>query len=258
MERTAVHFRTGSLLSKCYSGLTKDRTVLVIKDRQKRNTATNFRPITCLALGDELYEHLEEQNLLPDEKNGCEWNCKRRKTRSWDDLGGQQKNKCYDPTFLVSSNVYEYLALLKICCHCWKKYESMAGGIDIRRKYPWLSKCRRGMFQGDSPSPLLIVLTLIPFSVVLSKAKLKRFIHWSSESSEREQHKSCNGSRGYRAMNLEIACLSSPDYKCYALRDWVLRYTRHFFGPSSYSVQIAVGHRAPRTNARIITWQNKP
>ena len=30
------------------------------------------------------------------------------------------------------------------------------------------------MFQGDSPSPLLIVLTLIPLSVVLRKAKLKR------------------------------------------------------------------------------------
>ena len=38
--------------------LTKDRTVLVIKDREKGNTATNFRPITCLPLGDELYEHL--------------------------------------------------------------------------------------------------------------------------------------------------------------------------------------------------------
>ena len=26
---------------------------------------------------------------------------------------------------------------------------------------------------------------------------------------------------------------------------WFLRYTRHFFGPSSYSLRIAVGHRAP-------------
>ena len=31
-------------------------------------------------------------------------------------------------------------------------------------------------------------------------------------------------------------------------------YTWHFFGPSSYSLQIAVGHRA---NARLITWQLK-
>ena len=27
--------------------------------------------------------------------------------------------------------------------------------------------------------------------------------------------------------------------------DWVLRYTRHFFGPSSYSLRITVTHRAP-------------
>ena len=27
---------------------------------------------------------------------------------------------------------------------------------------------------------------------------------------------------------------------------WILRYTRHFFGPSSYSLRIAVGHRAPQ------------
>ena len=52
--------------------LTKDRTVLVIKDREKGNAATNCRPITCLPLGDDLYEHLQEQSLLPDEKNGCE------------------------------------------------------------------------------------------------------------------------------------------------------------------------------------------
>ena len=29
------------------------------------------------------------------------------------------------------------------------------------------------------------------------------------------------------------------------LADWVLRYTRHFFGPSSYSLRVAVGHLAP-------------
>ena len=41
--------------------LTKDRTVLVIKDREKGIITTNFRPITCLLLGDELYEHLEKR-----------------------------------------------------------------------------------------------------------------------------------------------------------------------------------------------------
>ena len=47
-------------------------------------------------------------------------------------------------------------------------------------------------------------------------------------------------------MNLEIACLSSPDYKCYALRfgfSGTLGISSA--GPSSYSLRIAVGHRAP-------------
>ena len=75
--------------------------MLVLKDMEKGNIATNFRPITCLLLmwklfigmmGDELYEHLEEDNLLPDEQTNARGtkdqllidkmvirNCKRRK-----------------------------------------------------------------------------------------------------------------------------------------------------------------------------------
>ena len=30
---------------------------------------------------------------------------------------------------------------------------------------------RRGIFQGDSPSPILLVLALIPLSIILNKAK---------------------------------------------------------------------------------------
>ena len=47
----------------------------------KRNIVTNYRPITCLPiimwtlltgiLGDEIYQHLEERNLFPDEQKGC-------------------------------------------------------------------------------------------------------------------------------------------------------------------------------------------
>ena len=79
--------------------------MLVLKDKEKGIIAS-FRPITCLPLmwklftgimGDELYKHLEENNLLPDEQKGCRRNsrctkdqllienmvirnCKRRKT----------------------------------------------------------------------------------------------------------------------------------------------------------------------------------
>ena len=49
----------------------------------------NYRPITCLPLmwklltgilGDEIYQHLEERNLFPDEQKGC-----RRRSRGTKD-----------------------------------------------------------------------------------------------------------------------------------------------------------------------------
>ena len=56
------------------------RTTLILKDKEKGNIASNFRPITCLPLmwklcigimGDGLYNHLEEKRLLPEEQKGC-------------------------------------------------------------------------------------------------------------------------------------------------------------------------------------------
>ena len=71
--------------------------------------------------------------------------------------------------------------------------------------------------------------------------RTQNWVYCSSERSERGQHKSCNASRGYCAKNLQIVCLSSPDYKCYALRFgfWGT------LGISSSRLRIAVGHRPP-------------
>ena len=60
--------------------LTKGLTTLTVKDKTKGNVITNFLPITCLpqmwklvtgVLADEMYAHLERNNLLPDEQRGC-------------------------------------------------------------------------------------------------------------------------------------------------------------------------------------------
>ena len=54
-------------------------TVLIQKDPTKGNAIGNYRPIACLNLlwkqltgitTDKLYESLENQHLLPEEKNG--------------------------------------------------------------------------------------------------------------------------------------------------------------------------------------------
>ena len=55
------------------------KTLLCIKEIQKGNLVSNFRPITWLPLiwklltgilAEELYEHLEKTNLLPWEQKG--------------------------------------------------------------------------------------------------------------------------------------------------------------------------------------------
>ena len=50
-----------------------------MKDREKGNDVTNYKPITCLSLTwkiftgipiDELYDYLESERLLPEEQKG--------------------------------------------------------------------------------------------------------------------------------------------------------------------------------------------
>ena len=63
--------------------MTTGRIVLLLKDKSKRNEVSNYRPITCLPLmkklitgiaADEIYNHLEENDLLPEEQKGCRRN----------------------------------------------------------------------------------------------------------------------------------------------------------------------------------------
>ena len=60
--------------------LTYGRTVSCVKDRSKRNAASNFRPISCLPLmwklltgmlSEQLYEHVDINDMLPSEQKGC-------------------------------------------------------------------------------------------------------------------------------------------------------------------------------------------
>ena len=62
------------------SWFTKARTVLSQKDKSKGNIASNYRPVTYLLLiwkllsgviADQIYGHLDQQKLLPEEQQGC-------------------------------------------------------------------------------------------------------------------------------------------------------------------------------------------
>ena len=62
------------------SWMVTGKTLLCVKELEKGNAVANFRPITCLPLlwklltgilAEELYEHLENTNILPWEQKGC-------------------------------------------------------------------------------------------------------------------------------------------------------------------------------------------
>ena len=201
---SAVHDGMSNQLNKCLHEdsvpvwMVTGKTLLCVKEIEKGDTVSNFRPITCLALlwklltavlADELYRHLEENNLLPWEQKGCKKgsrgtkdqllidkmivkNCKRRLTSlgvAWIDY-----RKAYD-----------------MVPHSWieKTMEMFGVAINMRRfisgnMKQWNTelmsgdqrlgnvKIRRGIFQGDSLSPLLFVLAMIPLTLMLRKTKI--------------------------------------------------------------------------------------
>ena len=72
------------------SWLTRERTSLLQNDTSKGNIASNYRPITCLplmwklltgAIADQIYAHLDQEKLLPEEQKGC-----RKGSRGTNDL----------------------------------------------------------------------------------------------------------------------------------------------------------------------------
>ena len=196
-----LHPRLQCLLQDCvYQGnvpewMVKGRTVLIQKDPMRGTQASNYRPIACLPMmwklltgimGDKLYQHLERNGLLADEQKGCRKgsrgtkdqllvdkailkNCRRRLTNlsmAWIDY-----KKAYD--MVPHSWILKCLEMVGAAKNMisvisnsmvhWKTVLTCRGTnlgqVDIRR----------GIFQGDSLSPLLFVLVMLPLTLVLRK-----------------------------------------------------------------------------------------
>ena len=198
---TSLHGRVATALNRCLcSGnvpewMNVGKTVLIQKDPDKGVAPSNYRPITCLpvmwklfsgVMSDSIYEHLDEKGLFPLEQKGCKrgsygtkdqlmvnkavlTDCRRRKTNlamAWVDY-----RKAYDMVphdwilrclqlFGVAKNVQHLLMASMAQCRVelWNGRKCL-GSVGIRR----------GIFQGDSLSPLLFVLSLIPISMVLRR-----------------------------------------------------------------------------------------
>ena len=95
-EFSSLHGRVRSQHKECLNSsfvpnwLTKGRAALLQKHKSNGNIAINYRPVTCLPLmwkllsgviADQIYRHLNQQKLLPEEQKGC-----RKRSRGTNDL----------------------------------------------------------------------------------------------------------------------------------------------------------------------------
>ena len=177
--------------------LTNGKTVLIVKDKDKSNKVTNFRPITCLPImrklltgiiSEETYKNLDEEKLLPDEQKGC-----RRQKRGTKDqllIDKMVIRKCRRRLTNVAMWWIDYNKACDMIPHSWiLKCLKMFGiasnitalmekavekwNVDLVARNDKLGnvRIRRGVFQGDSLPPLLSVLVLIPLTIILRKMK---------------------------------------------------------------------------------------
>ena len=174
------------------------KILLCEKELEKGNAVANFRPIMCLPLlwklltgilAEELHEHLEQANILPWEQKGCRKgsrrtkdqlltdkmtvkNCKKRLTslavawidyRKGYDMGPHSWiEKCMN-MFGVAVNVRSFISeSMKHWNTELNAGQSRLGNVKIKR----------AIFQGDSLSPLLFVMTMIPLTLMLRKTNI--------------------------------------------------------------------------------------
>ena len=162
--------------------------MFIQKDPTKGIQANNYRPIACLPImwklltgimGEKLHQHLEKNGLLADEQKGCRKgsrgtkdqlivdkailkNCRRRLinlSMAWVDY-----RKAYD--MVPHSWILKCLEIVrgaknmitKIISNSMMKWKTVltSVGTDLRQV-----DIRRIIFQGDSLSPLLFVLTML-------------------------------------------------------------------------------------------------
>ncbi len=204
-QLTSLHMKLTEAYNSILKGqvvipewLTTGTTILLSKG-QNTEDPKNYRPITCLptmykimtqAISNRIYNHLDDNNILPPEQKGCRKGlrgCKDQLLVSkliMDLTKKQKKNMCmswidYKKAFdsLPHSWIIEILNIYKLSPEIrtflqtsmknWKtniKLYHTEGVLTVNN-----ISIKRGIFQGDSLSPLLFCIALIPLTNILNK-----------------------------------------------------------------------------------------
>lgn len=179
--------------------LTQGRTILIPK-KSGTCQAKDYRPITCLSviyklltaiLSNEIYEHLIQNNLLPEQQKGCikgSFGCKellllnkmvidhaktahRNLAMAWIDY-----RKAFDsvPHSWIERTLKIYHIDTDVVHFLVKAMKQWRTRIIIRSNENYIEtqeiNINTGIFQGDALSPLLFCMALIPLSHELQEA----------------------------------------------------------------------------------------
>ena len=205
---TSIHQHLADSLSetmrcpdKMPAWLSEGITYLIPKNNETENPK-NYRPITCLTtiyklltaiITERMYIFLEENDILPIEQKGCKKNCygckdqllinkmiletcskkHRNLSTAWIDY-----RKAFDSVphqwILKALDLYRISPAIKTFLQQtmtqWstKLFLTHSNGVCVSEKIP----IARGIFQGDSLSPLLFCLSLIPVTHELNSTGL--------------------------------------------------------------------------------------
>ena len=199
-----LHARIAEQIGHCIRNhqapewMTLGRTSLIPKDKNKGNAASNYRPITCLPImwklltgiiSERLYIYLEETNTIPHQQKGCRRKCRGTKDQLLIDKMVMKNSKRRKAN--LSMAWIDYKKAFDMIPHSWlieclQIYGAEENTINfLKNTMPnWKTvltssgvrlaevNIRRGIFQGDSLSPLLFVVTMISMTRVLQKMEI--------------------------------------------------------------------------------------
>ena len=137
-ERIALHLQSCITRGEVPDWMTTGRTILLLKYKSKRNEVSNHRPITCLPLmwklitgivADEIYNLLEENDLLPEEQKGCRTNS--RGTKDQFLISKAVIQNCRRRKVWLSKVWIDFRKAYDMVPHSWiKKSMEMCGGME--------------------------------------------------------------------------------------------------------------------------------